>query len=109
MKNTVINDKIQAYEKEEITLDELNTFLSDYNLFYDPTKQVIATGEAAHVVDGKVTDGYAMVHMGVGSPEKMKIVNGKLEYEVGKIHCYTVIDGVTFTIDDGETLVKKEG
>lgn len=83
-----MNEIIKAYADERISLEDANKQLEAIGstIRIDPDKNVISAQEmAATVVDddpAKVS-GWGLMYHGIGKPEKMRVQNGKFEYDTG--------------------------
>lgn len=79
---------ILSYGKGEITLEEANKRLAECTagLQLDPMKNAITGAEMAQTrSDGTPagTTGWGCMIHGVGTPEKMRVTAGKLDYDTG--------------------------
>lgn len=79
---------ILSYSKGEITVEEANKRLAEctVGLRLDPMKNAITGAEMAQThSDGTPagTSGYGFMDHGIGTPEKMHVTAGKLDYDTG--------------------------
>lgn len=79
---------ILSYSKGEITVEEANKRLAEctVGLRLDPMKNAITGAEMAQThSDGTPagTSGYGFMDHGIGTPEKMRVTAGKLDYDTG--------------------------
>ena len=81
-------ENILSYSKGEITLEEANERLAKCTagLQLDPMKNAITGAEMVQTrSDGTPagTTGWGFMNHGVGTPEKMHVTAGKLDYDTG--------------------------
>lgn len=103
----VINrNKFDEYEKGIITLDELNKYLSQFNMVYNPENNTVTDDGATPCDDVTKINGYALVDTGVGRFNKMMVKNGRLVDNIGEIKAYAYVGDTCYSIIHGEILVK---
>lgn len=83
-----MNEIIKAYADERISLEDANKQLEAIGstIRIDPDKNVISAQEMAATVvddDPKKVSGWGLMYHGIGKPEKMRVQNGKFEYDTG--------------------------
>ena len=98
------NKKIIGGKYDGMTFAEVNAELakSGANFRLDPHKNEIKPNELNKV--------WGLLYDGLGSPEKVQIIDGKLEYSVGVMFdsCEVEVSGTVFKVaEDGCTLVAK--
>lgn len=101
-----INEIMRKYTAEEITLEEANQELAKVNAGFclNETKNVITPEEASvTTIDGTIK-GWGMLNVGIGSLEKVEVIDGKLKHPLGN-RGYIYMAGHEFDIPDGETLI----
>ena len=115
MKLDAVTETLRKYFAEEITIDEANKLLEENGSFVrlSLTANVITEAEKAETVvdvEKGIYTGWAMVNHGVGKPDKMEVVDGKLKYPMGVtgVTYVAYMNGHKFHISDGETLVLVE-
>ncbi len=95
------NDKLTVAQKNA----ELEKIGSTLRL--DPSKNVITAEEEKMTVvnvDTGVYSGYGLMNMGGCGTAKVKVVDGKLEENVGFNNGYLYMGGHEFEVPDGEHL-----
>ena len=96
---------MEGYKHGTLTIDEANEQLEAIGsiIRLNPNKNAISPEEYAI---GDAKNGWAMLDIGIGKPDKVQIVNGKLKYGVGKMQAFVEFKGEKYTVaDDGVTLV----
>lgn len=103
---TIDRNKFDEYENGIITLDELNKYLAQFNMVYDPENNTITEDGAVPCSDVTKINGYALVDTGVGGFNKMMVKNGHLVDNIGEIRAYAYVGDTCYNIIHGEILVK---
>ena len=84
MANLDLEQVLMDYRNEEKDVEETNKALKELNsgLFIDPDKNVITDEEWANTTitgDLKTINGYVYVELGVGDPEKVRVIDSVLQ------------------------------
>lgn len=111
-------DLIISYSKGDINLDELNRELAKAKIpmKFDPMANTISADEIAQTrvsKDPYKCTGWGFMSHGIGTPNKMKIVNGYFEYDtgfggVGNPPATFYIKGLTFDVVGDHIEVKHD-
>lgn len=83
-----VDEIIRAEANKEISTEEANKQLEAIGskVRINPDKNVISAQEMAATVvddDPKKVSGWGLMYHGIGKPEKMRVQNGKFEYDTG--------------------------
>ena len=84
MANLDLEQVLMGYRNGEKDVEETNKALKELNsgLFIDPDKNVITDEEWANTTitgDLKTINGYVYVELGVGDPEKVRVIDSVLQ------------------------------
>ena len=96
---------MEGYKHGTVTMEEANEQLEAIGSIVrlDNKKNTITPEEYAM---GDEKNGFGMLDIGIGKPDKVQIVDGKLKYGVGKMKAYVEFRGNKYTVaEDGVTLV----
>ena len=103
---------ITLYSKGECTIEEANKLLEENGHIVrlaEGLKEISEKERAETRVDPAkgICEGWALVNIGVGSPEKMQVKDGKLVYPLGNtgFDYIAYMGGYKFAIPDGEKLI----
>ena len=104
-----INDIFGKYTSGEATLEETNAALAaeGSSLRLDPGKSALTEQERSEAIAGETAaeaNGYGLLDMGLGTPGKVQVKNGKLaDSDVGGMRAFCTIGGKTYRVE-GDTL-----
>lgn len=103
------------YTKGEKTLEEANKALKEMgsNIYLNPARNLFSADELMGTTLGEnppdTVNGYGIMNHGVGSMEKVHVVNGKtVDVNMGAETAYVYIAGKKYELK-GDTLVEPEG
>ena len=110
-KNVNLEETLLKYTKGEATLEETNKALKDMgsNLTLNPMRNMFTADELMNTKLGDnppaTVNGYGIMDHGVGSMEKVHIVNGKTpDVNMGEEIAFVYVAGAKFQLK-GDTLV----
>ena len=109
-----VEEVLQKYTLGEAGKDETNDGLKELGspLRLDPDRNVITQEELAETHVGETPDeanGWGILDHGVGSLEKVHVVNGRtVDVDMGQEAAYVYIAGKKYELK-GDTLVEPEG
>lgn len=107
------NEILNKYTTGEMTLPEANEALkeADSDLYLDPNRNVITPEELAETRVGVTPDeanGYGLMDHGVGSLEKVHVVNGRtVDVDMGQEAAYVYIGGHKYRLR-GDVLTEED-
>ena len=110
MKNE-INDILSKYTSGEATLEETNAALeaAGINLRIELGKNKLTEAEIAETVVGETpaeANGMGLLDTGTGTPDKVRVENGKLvDNDVGEMYALCIIGGKVYHVE-GNTLTE---
>ena len=95
----IIND----YFAGKASLEETNAALiaAGSLVVLDPYKNVITDEEKA---SGNERNGWGMLDIGIGAPDKVEIIDGKLKHGVGNMEAYVDFNGKRYKVVNGVEL-----
>lgn len=100
-----LDNIMENYKFGTMTAEEANIELEAIGsmIRLDPKKNDITPEEYAA---GDEKNGWALLDIGIGKPDKVQIIDGKLKYGVGNMQAYVEFKGEKYTVaKDGVTLV----
>ena len=107
------NEILNKYTTGEMTLPEANEALkeADSDLYLDPNRNVITPEELAETRAGETPDeanGWGILDHGVGSLEKVHVVNGRtVDVDMGQETAYVYMAGKRYRLR-GDVLTEED-